>query len=260
MKHKSLVLLLLFSFISYAKQTSEVMLMGTFHFNNPGLDTVKSKQINVMTNENQKYLDKLSKKISKFKPQLILLEFNPKNTSLINMEYQDYLKGHFELPANEIYQIGFRVAKYAGVERIESLDEREIQWEAEKLFQHLESKDKVAGTKFQKLIDELTEKISIRHSQLTLKKLLQLSNDDHEDNLNKNLYMLTNSMGVKEGTFVGADSTASWWHRNFRIYAKIQYHAQSHTKIFALAGQGHTAILKDFLKADQEITEVKPRF
>ncbi len=259
MKFIYLIVLIIAS-TSYAKQPSELMLMGIFHFENPGLDKVKSKTINVMTEENQNYIIQLSEKISNFKPTMVLLEFNPDNTEKVNKQYQEYLNGAFELPANEIYQIGFRVAKLSGIKHLESLDERSIQWQAEELFKYLETKDLEANAEFQAIINEVTASTNENHKKLSLKQLLQLNNDESYDQMNKNIYLATNSVGVADGSFYGADSSASWWHRNFRVYAKIQHHAKSNTKIFALAGQGHTAILKDFVKSDQKIQSVDIEF
>ena len=73
------------------------------------------------------------------------------------------------------------------------------------------------------------------------------------------MYLLTNAVGVDKDHYYGADASASWWHRKFRIYAKIQHQAKSNTRIFALAGQGHTAILKDFVKSDQKIKGRQPQ-
>jgi len=259
MKYICLIVLTI-SMSSIAKQPNELMLMGTFHFENPGLDTVKIKTINVMTKESQDYLIELSKNISQFKPTIVLLEFNPANTEKMNEKYQNYLNGTFELPANEIYQIGFRVAKLSGVKRIESLDERKIHWQAEELFKYLETKDLESHAKFKEVISEVTSRSDLNHKTLPLKELLLLSNDKVYDQTNKNIYFSTNAIGVENGTYLGADSSASWWHRNFRIYAKIQHYAKTHTKIFALAGQGHTAILKDFIASDNSMNYVQTPF
>lgn len=251
-----LIISITLSSIGMAKQPTELMLMGTFHFANPGLDTVKSKTINVMTQPSQDYLKKLSKRISEFKPTMVLLEFNPKNTDKINQEYQKYLKGEFQLPSNEIYQVGFRVAKHSGIKQLGSLDERSVGWKAEALFEYMKNKDSVAQAEFDQIIKEVTEQTNKNHSQLALKHLLEIANDETYDRINKNIYLATNAVAVADGEFYGADASASWWHRNFRIYAKIQYQAQKHQRIFALAGQGHTAILKDFIEIDEKIKAI----
>ena len=245
----------LFASWAHAKELPELMLMGTFHFSNPGLDVIKTDQINVMTDESQEYLIHLSKQISQFKPTSVLLEFNPKNTDKVNQMYQSYLEGNFELPSNEIFQIGFRVAKFSGVKRIESLDERSIPWKADGLYEYMENVDTKSFEKNNKRIAARTAQTANDFKTLTLQQLLQQANQESHDKLNKSGYLSTNAVGVENGSFVGADAAASWWHRNFRIYAKIQKHAENHQRIFALAGQGHTAILKDFLSFDQNIQE-----
>jgi hypothetical protein len=73
------LVLLLISLPLLAAQPAQVMLFGTFHFQDAELDTVKVKDIDIFTEENQ--------------------------------------AGNYELGANEIYQLGFRIAKLAGHER-----------------------------------------------------------------------------------------------------------------------------------------------
>ena len=65
-------------------------------------------------------------------------------------------------------------------------------------------------------------------------------------------------MGAGEN-YVGADASASWWHRNFRMYANIQKHAQPGERVLAIGGQGHTAILKDLLAIDRDRVAVDVR-
>lgn len=60
---------------------AEVMLFGVFHFANPARDVVKTDQVNVMTAENQDYLEGLARRVAAFKPTAVLLEFNPDNES-----------------------------------------------------------------------------------------------------------------------------------------------------------------------------------
>ena len=51
-----------------------------------------------------------------------------------------------------------------------------------------------------------------------------------------------------------ADATARWWHRNFRMYANVQRYATTGERILVVAGQGHTAILRDLLEIDGRIS------
>lgn len=88
-----------------------------------------------------------------------------------------------------------------------------------------------------------------RHNLLA--QLLALANDPARDALNKGIYLRTNAVDAG-GSFVGADAAASWWHRNFRMYANIQKAAARDHRVLVVAGQGHTAVLKDLLAADDQ--------
>ncbi len=240
---------------SYAKESGQIMLLGTFHFNNPGLDVVKSDVLDVTTKENQAYLVSFSKRVAAYDPQVVMLEFEPKDHVTMNQEYQQYLAGDFELPVNEMYQIGFRVAKLAGLKEVHGFDEREIGWQGSELFDYIKQNDSKLNAQVEEKIRWHTERTNHDQSNMTLAELLHQHNSDDADLVNKGFYLMTNAAG-DENNFVGADAAASWWHRNFRMYAKLQRQALKNKRVFAIAGQGHTAILKDLLKADENISSV----
>ncbi len=82
--------------------------------------------------------------------------------------------------------------------------------------------------------------------------LLALCNHPDEDRRNQGFYMLLNDAGAAEGRYLGADASAHWWHRNLRMYAQIQRHAVAGERVLAIAGSGHTAILRGLLQADTQ--------
>lgn len=228
---------------------AKIMLMGVFHFGNPMQDLVKTDQINVMTPENQQYLEQLTDRMSQFVPTVVMLEFDPVNGKAIQEEYDQYLKDSFSLPSNEIYQIGFRVAKKSKLTTLHSFDEQTIEWNAQPLFDYMEAHDPETKSKFEALIEQIAKETEQAHATISLSELLVDANHEQKDSLNKYLYLFTNSMGAGQ-KFEGADAAASWWHRNFRMYANIQKIAAPGERVLVIGGQGHTAILKDLLKID----------
>lgn len=234
----------------------QVMMIGVFHFSNPGLDKVKIKQMNPMDPAPQKYLGELSARIAtKFKPTLILLEYQEKDEEKFQGRYQEYLKGGFKLPVNEVYQLGFRIAKMAGGAPIQSFDDRSVGWDSEGLFKVMPTEDPVIFDKMNAKIKEITADMEKDQQTLSMGELLKAHNTDEADKMNKGFYLLTNPVGSK-GNHEGAIAASSWWHRNFRMYAKVQRAAKAGERVLVIAGQGHTAILKDFLKFDSEIKAV----
>ena len=238
-----------------AAQPAQVMLFGTFHFKDAGLDTVKVKDIDVFTAANQAYLEALTQRLQGFKPTRVLLEYNPENDELINERYREYLAGNYELGANEIYQLGFRIAKLAGHERVYSFDNREVGWQAEPMFEYAKENDSPEMKNFNKIIETYTAEDEQARASMSLKELLLRQNDPANERLNMDLYLATNSIGAGDG-YAGAAATASWWERNFYMYANIQQLAEPGERVIAIGGTGHIAILKQLLAIDKRLEGV----
>lgn len=230
-------------------EPAKVMLLGMFHFANPGRDMVKGQVINVMAPENQAYLDGLAARMAAFRPTDVLAECSPTEQAKYDEKFRDYVAGRFVLPSNETYQIGFRVAKLAGLSGVTCFDEDNIGWEPQPMFDYLDKHDPQTKQALEAVYKSIGELMNKEQATLSLSRLLQLTNDPARDALNKSLYLRTNEVDAG-GSFAGADASASWWHRNFRMYANIQKSATPGRRVIALAGQGHTAILKDLLAVD----------
>jgi hypothetical protein len=242
-------------------EKAQVALLGVFHFTNPGLDVVKTKQVNVFEPENQAYLVAFSDRIAQgFKPTKVLVECARKSQPSIEDKFSSYLNGTYQLGTNEIYQLGFRIAKASNASII-CYDERDVHWQASDLTAYMKEQDTQAQARADSAIKNITEVLNRMHSELSLKELLIEFNSADLDTLNKSLYIGTNDVGA-ETNFYGADATASWWHRNFRMYANIQKAAAAGERVLVIGGQGHTAILRDILSDDllREAHSLKPYF
>jgi len=241
------------------ERPAQVMLFGVFHFSNPGHDLVKTDQVDVMTDENQAYLDELAARISRYNPTRVLLEFEPSRDPEFREKFRNYVAGSFELPVNEVYQLGFRIAANSDAETINGFDHGAVQWAAEPLFEYLQQNDTGTWDRINQEIESITAEMQQAHATLSLRELLLRSNDSGEDRRNRAFYLMTNDAGG-DGNFVGADATASWWHRNFRMYAIVQRHARPGERVLVIGGQGHIAILRQFLEddADRQAVDVTP--
>jgi hypothetical protein len=228
---------------------AKVMLVGMFHFANPGQDLVKGRVIDVTTAENQAWLDAFAARLAAFRPTDVLVECSPKDQGDYDAQFRAYVAGDFALPANENHQVGFRVAKAAGLDGITCFDEDNIGWDAGPMFEYIEKNDPETKQAIEALFATLSADTEREQSTLSLPRLLQLANDPGRDAFNKGLYLRTNEVDAGGG-FAGADAAASWWHRNFRMYANIQKAAAPGHRVIALGGQGHTAILRDLLAVD----------
>lgn len=230
-----------------AASAARVMLLGLFHFDNPGLDAVKYRPIDVMQPAEQAYLAGLAERLARFAPTRVLLEYPQKVDEVINRRYADHVAGRFELRRNEIYQIGFRVARLMRHTRVHGFDAEPPPQDV-KLWSYLPQEPQ-AERMLATLIAEESGRLQALHATKPLRDILARSNSAEEDLRNKGFYMRLNPVAAG-GAFHGADASAHWWHRNLRMYALIQQHAQAGERVLVIAGSGHTAILRDLLRAD----------
>lgn len=233
---------------------AKVMLLGLFHFDNPGLDAVRYEPLDVMQSQSQTYLVELSERLARFAPTKVVLEYPDKSDEVINQRYAAFRSGEFALPRNEIYQLGFRVARLMRHTRVYGFDAAAPAQEI-KLWDYL-ARDPATEKRLMDMIGAESARLQQLHRSGSLQDILRLSNSAEEDRRNKGFYMLLNPVAAATREFHGADASADWWHRNLRMYALVQQHAVPGERVLVIAGSGHIAILRDLLRADGDRTEV----
>ena len=239
-----------------AAPPARIMLIGLWHFDNPGLDAVKYTPIDVMKPAEQDYLKALAVRIAGFRPTRILLEYPAASDALINQRFQDWQTGKFELRVNEIYQLGFRIAKEAGLKRVDGFDVRDVKGD-DSIWPHL-MQDPALSTEFKSMIADMSKRLTHLHQTTSMKDLLKRNNHPDEDRENKSFYLWLNPIGTDAAPHMGSNAAAQWWQRNFRMYALVQKAAQPGERVVVIAGQGHTAVMRDFLRADLKRVEEHP--
>lgn len=233
---------------------AKVILLGLFHFDNPGLDAVKYTPLDVLKPEPQAYLAALAERLAAFAPTRVVLEYPASSDAVINGRYAEFRQGRFELRKNEIYQLGFRVARAAGLERVHGFDAAAPPGEV-RLWAYLDQAPEF-NAKLMARFEAESRRQQQMHETKSLREILLNANSAEEDLRNKGLYMLLNPVGADNGLFYGADASADWWQRNLRMYALLQRLAAPGERVLVIAGSGHTAVLRDFLRADGERQEV----
>ena len=93
-----------------------IMILGTYHMGNPGLDIANVKSDDVLVPKRQAEIAEVIAILKKFKPTKIAVEA-PLNDPGVQQRFQEYRMGKFELRRNEIDQFGFRLAKEMGTDR-----------------------------------------------------------------------------------------------------------------------------------------------
>jgi hypothetical protein len=95
------------------RSPTPVLLLGTFHFADRGLDAYKPKTTFDVRAREDEVLEVIER-LADFKPTKIAVERHFEQQEALNQEYRACVRGEFTLPADEVYQLGFRLAKELG--------------------------------------------------------------------------------------------------------------------------------------------------
>src|SRR5262245_48597480 len=87
---------------------AQVMIVGTFHFSNPGHDQHNVQADDVLTPERQRQLQAISKSLQRFRPTVVAVEWP---AELVNERYTKFKAGELPPSRNEVVQLGFRLAQ-----------------------------------------------------------------------------------------------------------------------------------------------------
>ena len=103
-------------------QKPTIMILGSGHLANPGMDGFNYKMDDVLAPKRQREIEQLVQQLREFKPTKLAFEEDFSQTAETNATYQDYLKGTYELKRHESDQIGFRLAKQMGHSKVYCVD------------------------------------------------------------------------------------------------------------------------------------------
>ncbi len=261
-------------FETYPK--TEVLLLGTFHFKDAGLDSYKPQyDIDITSDHRQKELHEILEKLSEFKPDAIGLEFKSEHEERILTNFRKYRAGDFELPANEIYQIGFRLAGMLNQNRVYGVDARgrhysnmtdlsDEEYEAQEK-KYIDSLKKFApGTKeWYPTYSKLYRYNDLKKTQIPLIEYYLYINDQDIIERSHGIYIVDSfkfGMGMPDDYF-GPDMKTAWYNRNLRILQNI-YLMIEQTKaerVLVVIGSGHLPILTHAVKASPELKLLEVR-
>jgi len=237
-------------------ETSDLFILGTFHFKDAGLDGYKPKHdIDILSKERQQEMQEVLDQIRKFKPTKIAVEWKKDRQPKLDSLYNEYLAGRFELKSNEIYQIGFRMGKELGHKKLYAVDAPARNFDDYKTEEAYEEKEAYFNEKLGAAViardEDLHNKFMAMYAkedeqktQFTLLDLLLSENDPEGMRIGHGHYLIGNFKMNEGDDYFGADGAIWWYTRNIRIFANILGITEpGRDKVFMLIGSGHLPIL-----------------
>ncbi len=235
-----------------------VLLLGTYHFANPGKDQFNLKADDVLVPKRQKEIEELVKRLNEFKPTKVAVEAVYEDKATIE-SFEKYLKGESELTRNETEQLGFRLAKLAGNSNIYPIDV------------HLGLDDSKLGPLIGKS-PELQAKMG-ELDRFGKAVIAQIADWLEKGTIGETLYQMNRPEAIAQAqspylgvlapiadgdNYAGADMVADWYKRNLRILANLNRIAEPGDRIVIVYGQGHIPILRDFVIESPDFCSVDP--
>lgn len=243
----------------YPKERAQVLVVGTFHFNYPGLDELKTEEsdkIDVLKEPKKSEVTELVEYIKKFKPTKIAIEAKPQYSNTWNERLREYKKGEHRNERGERYQLAMRIATDFNIDTLYTVDATALSsdlWQKDSLF-YKSLTNKINRELEDPYWEIAKQYFDYREKQMKQTKILDVikymnTRDGH--NTNFGLY-LTGSFATGEGQ--GADNFSMWWYnRNARIFANIVNITESpKDRILIIFGNGHAAILRQFFEASPQ--------
>ena len=242
----------------------EVMVLGTYHMGNPGRDLANMKADDVTQPKRQEELQAIADEIARWNPTKVLVEMQRPAPFAVE-QYRAFTLDKLKSEPNEIYQIGFRVAKQLGHPDVYGFDEQSANGEPDYFpFGTVDSHARANGKGA--LIDSMLEFFKGRaaeeeklQAKLSIAELLLRQNDPEDERASHGRgYYGMLAVGDAE-TQPGAELNAYWYMRNAKMFAKLGLIAGPGDRILVLVGSGHNYWLRHFARETPGFVNVDPR-
>lgn len=227
-----------------AAEPVKVMVLGAYHFGNPGLDVSNARVDDVLAPKRQAEVRAVVDALAAFRPTRVAVEALADDRPGAAMPaYRAYLAGEGREVRNEIAQIGYRLAAQAGVADVHGIDaEGDFPFEAVEAW----AKSNGQAEAFQRSLDKvgaITAAFEARQKQSTVGQLLREMN--RPERIAEDHTWYTGALRFGQGRQQpGAALLAAWSARNTAICARLVQLARPGDRWVVLYGSGHAYLLR----------------
>jgi hypothetical protein len=243
--------------------TIEVMVLGTYHFDNPGRDLNNVTADDVTTPKRQAELEALSEALAAFRPTKVMVERQSTSPDLADDRFAGFTPAALRSDRNEIVQIGYRLARRLKLARVHAIDEQPGTGEPD-YFPFGKVAEFAAANGLQGRIDALmakgaaiTRATQDRMAAASIAELLIDHNDP--DGAASRIDVYYELLPIGDATDQpGAELNAMWYLRNAKIFAKLIKAAEPGDRILVVYGSGHNYWLRHFAGSTPGFRSVDP--
>lgn len=233
---------------------TQVMLVGTYHFSNPGKDLNNVKAVDVLAAQRQREIGKVVTALARFAPTKVAVEWP---AQVVQERYPKFRDGQLPESRNEVVQFGFRLARERSLPAVLGLDvegdfpfDPVAAWAGNHGRQGEIDAVMAAGAKE-------VEHISSMQDRTSIGGVLRDLNTQESIGRNHSFYPRMLTMGAGDDQ-PGVKLLAAWYERNLAICARLLQQVAPGDRVVAFYGQGHIYLLQQCLREQPGIELVDP--
>lgn len=249
---------------------ARVLLLGTFHFDDPGLDDYKPQFTwDPFTPEHQREIEAVVERLARFAPTWIAVEWPWSRQQGLDSAFAAYRAGATSTTADERQQLGFRLAHRLGHERVYAIDaparsyfpdmtREEYDARAARLITGAPPTQVARQMSLEQAyhaLHRIEDSLKTVHS---LRDLLVSMNTEEALLRSHGQYLIGGFRLGRDDDYLGPDMRTRWYNRNLRIFHNIQRITRSpQDRVLVLIGAGHVPILRHAVQASPEFELVE---
>ena len=256
----------------------KVYLVGTFHFDGSSSDVNKGSKTNMKEAKKQQELDDIIRRLARTKADKVFVEWQLRDQRFVDSTYALYRQNKFTLGNNEVYQLGYRLARRLDRPRVYCADAPGVfDYDAALTYAKAHGQEKLLASSADKpepdSLGRLMEarvghRIGIGPDELrdppgeTLVGKLARYNSARFARANMDWYLLIGARVGGGGNYSGADLAGEFYKRNMRIYTNLlrAVDVRNDKAIVLIIGAGHVSFLREQLQHNSlfEVQDVGP--
>jgi hypothetical protein len=241
----------------FPEDKAQVLVVGTFHFDYPGLDAhqiQEENKIDVLKEPKKSEVDELVAYIKKFEPTKIAIEATPNWKATEKLK--KYKKGEYREERDERFQLGMRIANDLQLDTLYAIDGGTMAEDIGKLDSVYSTElwkdfDFKSDDPYEKFVSAWFEETDKMAKEMNMLEYFKLANGRETHQYGYGIYLLGD---FKLDNERGADILSYWWYnRNVRIFRKLQTITESpKDRILVIFGNGHAALLRQLIECSPE--------
>lgn len=227
---------------------ADFLFLGSYHMDNPGRDVHNTKADDVLAGKRQSEIAEVARLVQRYRPTKVFIEAGTASQARVDGEFAASCRGERPLAADEVEQLGYRIACEAGLPGVIAVDwnglgpirdEASVDYLAaiERAGQQAERERHMRiGSADAARAQQVLDRGTIRDMLLHLNSPAWLA-------ANARAYFRIGLYGTPEEA-AGANWMMLWFGRNQRIFNNIVRRTEPGDRVLVVYGAGHGNLLR----------------